>query len=657
MPFMKPNSPFLFDDITNDIVGVKDPDGSETFFTKAQRDANGNTTAILNDDGSVALTLKTSGLSLDSAAATINTKIIQAALDTFKSVVIDVNGPIYTNDTFVQREGSSIVTAKGTYFKQANGVNKKMIVNEGYLRAATTVTITWSSGNTATMNWPSHGLALRDAVVLQGSTQKDWDAVVRVVSVTDANNVEILLPWFPAAAPSGTVTAKRCDRNIYTDIRTDYNYTNNTTATGQDRMNAIYAFIADSHVEVKSFDVFKYVLLVAGAENVTGGGKNVPYGRSDTVKLYGPANNVRLYAEGIAGEDTASFQALEPAAFIAYMPCMGRIQNCKLENAVGTVTTSGTGAIVVYSDDTYTQSGIVIENGNLSATGSNNAFRLLPGSGFSVASSKLKDVTVKGGTLTSKATSTACAMISTSAEIVRFDGVTFNPPAADLTGRWVSVINNSVVDLLAFENTDFDLSTRYPSAGVYGVEVQNGSTVNAVLFKKCKIKGSTFYRLFLANGTSVVKFVIFEDCDMYQMSSIARLEVAGVTVIIRGGRYIDSPALANFRNNGNIIIEGSPEIVNSNLGLIRAELTAVVNVYADSAPRLSGTSVLFTALNTATLNIKSDSISVDIGATGIAKAVGNRAFNTSARGTIPANVPVVCDGTNWYNQCNLAQTF
>lgn len=40
MPFMKPNSPFLYDDTSGDIVGIKDPDGSEKFFsTTAPYDA------------------------------------------------------------------------------------------------------------------------------------------------------------------------------------------------------------------------------------------------------------------------------------------------------------------------------------------------------------------------------------------------------------------------------------------------------------------------------------------------------------------------------------------------------------------------------------------------------------------------------------------
>jgi len=35
MPFMKSNSPFLYDDVTSDIVGIKDADGGEVFFKRS----------------------------------------------------------------------------------------------------------------------------------------------------------------------------------------------------------------------------------------------------------------------------------------------------------------------------------------------------------------------------------------------------------------------------------------------------------------------------------------------------------------------------------------------------------------------------------------------------------------------------------------------
>jgi hypothetical protein len=37
MPFMKSGQPWLFDDATGDIVGVKDPDGSERFFADRRK--------------------------------------------------------------------------------------------------------------------------------------------------------------------------------------------------------------------------------------------------------------------------------------------------------------------------------------------------------------------------------------------------------------------------------------------------------------------------------------------------------------------------------------------------------------------------------------------------------------------------------------------
>lgn len=37
MPFMKPGQPWLYDDTSGDIVGVKDPDGSERFFADRRK--------------------------------------------------------------------------------------------------------------------------------------------------------------------------------------------------------------------------------------------------------------------------------------------------------------------------------------------------------------------------------------------------------------------------------------------------------------------------------------------------------------------------------------------------------------------------------------------------------------------------------------------
>jgi hypothetical protein len=47
MPYMKPNSPFLYDDATGDIVGIKEADGSERLLPNFVI----STDAPIDDDG------------------------------------------------------------------------------------------------------------------------------------------------------------------------------------------------------------------------------------------------------------------------------------------------------------------------------------------------------------------------------------------------------------------------------------------------------------------------------------------------------------------------------------------------------------------------------------------------------------------------------
>lgn len=46
MAKMKPGSPFLYDETTGDIVGVKDADGGDAYFTTAVLDSTGNISAV-----------------------------------------------------------------------------------------------------------------------------------------------------------------------------------------------------------------------------------------------------------------------------------------------------------------------------------------------------------------------------------------------------------------------------------------------------------------------------------------------------------------------------------------------------------------------------------------------------------------------------------
>jgi len=88
MPFMKSNSPFLYDDVTGDIVGVKDPDGSEARLLLTEVNAAGQT--VLDDPSRAAL--QASG--------------IRGVVDLSRAAII---GDSYTNRMWRQQSVTTVV--------------------------------------------------------------------------------------------------------------------------------------------------------------------------------------------------------------------------------------------------------------------------------------------------------------------------------------------------------------------------------------------------------------------------------------------------------------------------------------------------------------------------------------------------------------------
>lgn len=85
MTYMKSGSPFLYDEDSGDIVGVKDRDGGESFFGRLSTDANGNT-VLAGADG-VPVYLRTEYVDLrewsglDLTGNNDNSAILQAAIN------------------------------------------------------------------------------------------------------------------------------------------------------------------------------------------------------------------------------------------------------------------------------------------------------------------------------------------------------------------------------------------------------------------------------------------------------------------------------------------------------------------------------------------------------------------------------------------------
>lgn len=603
----------------------------------------------------------------DQSYASRNRQNVQAMLDRATSlstnkVMVKINGDgvLWIDGPLFIGDNSSIETVNSAVIKQISNASNFIIGTKQLFYPFSNISVAWTSGKTATVTWTAHGCSINDAVVFQGvvgTTAADWFDIVRVVSVTDANTIVVRLNFIPSAAPSGQMTAKRCHRNVNINVNFDYNKTQNQSSAQANyaRMGIVAAFLADSTVNVIGNDLYKYVLLVAGADNVNGSAVNYPTSNSDTLKYYGPIINCEFSAVGNSSEDCASFQAQEPSGFIAYMPCQGVIRGARLVNSRATVKTAGSGGVVVYGDSTYPIENLSIVGGRIySENGTGPAFAIKQGVGFSAVQGLIRNIVVSKARI--GATSYAAFEPTTYVDSVVFDASSFDAPDSAST-RVIRIPNGANIGTIAINDMRFD-GGAWPSSTGYFMEISNGAVVGDVVFNRCVIRGASSLRFMAALNGSSVKTVVFNDCDVSGIDTLASIQQSGITVIVRGGTYVNVLAAVSNTANCTVVIDGAPNFSGVTNGVIRTTGAGVVaTVYGGSAPVISSGN-LFVSVTSGAVNFKSDVFQFDIGATGVQKAAGNKGFNTgTGRGTIPQNVLVICDGTNWYNAANLAQTF
>lgn len=606
----------------------------------------------------MAYTRSISPVTGDTSAAATNTSRIQAFIDAGGGDLVAA-GDIYINDTLTLGDGAKLRTAPGCRLRQVVGTNKKMVATKQLAAASTTVTVTWTAGRFASVAWTAHGLDLGDWVVLQGANEADWWDIFNVVSVTDANTVVVALPFTVTAAPTGTITAKRCNRFIDVDIDVFYDYTGgNNAAAGMDRMATVFAFFADSEVKVRGRDAMKYIVQLSGCANIAADIEGYPFSRSDTVKLYGPARNPRIKVNGSSAEDVASMQALEPAAYIAYMPSRGTIRGAKILDASATVTTAGSGPLVIYSDDRHLQENIEIIGGEF-RTGPGNipAFYIRPGDNFGASASRIRDVTIRGTRLQAGG-NTHVIRIAAYVRSMLIDGAKITPPGVD--DRYpIAVTDNAVVDELIIENFVFDGGLWPVSIPGYLVTVEPGSTIKNLVLRNCSFRGSSSLRCIFQQSGSGIGVITLENCEGDNMNGLIRVDATPTLaplVVVRGGRFNNVLSIVNARTSLKAIIEDAYFNGASN-GVIRAEISGTVVDFHERGCTFAGSSVPFVCLTSATINPKAPFLSMDIGATGVNKTVGNACIASALQGTIPANTPVLADGTNWRSILNPSLLF
>ncbi len=608
--------------------------------------------ALVSGDGVLSLRVG------DVSAATANTAAIRAAVAAGSCRVMGP-GTVFINDTIWLDNGQALETGPGVTLKLAPASNKLMVGTAPLQESATTVTVTWTNGITASIAWTAHGRAVGDVVALQGANEVQWNTMYRVASVTDANNFVVTLAEFMTAAPTGTITAKRCVRNIKAVVSLDYDYANNpSAAAGVNRHACVIAFAADilaENLRVTAANLYKYGLNTCATLNVRGSVHGIAAG--DICKLYGPARDTVLSVSGTSRDDCASFQAKEPPAFIAYMPAFGPIKDCGLSGiSVSNAGGTSSGAVVVYADPDHEIDNITIENGS-AISNLNEGIAIKYGDTFS--SGKIGSVTIRDMAFAGLVDDYAFAVSATvdALNIVR-PRIMSSTSAASNAIQLLRFESTTTIRALRVEGLMFN-EAEWPSSGAASYLVNLNGAIYQAEFVGCSIRGRSSQARFITLGTNGVQSVALRGCDFENLSQVGIVNDGGSVIpkiIMDGNRFKTVTAGWDIRDDAIVVMRGNTFDTMSN-GVVRPTTNArTVSVYDEGGNTYaSASAITCVAPGTAT---PYGYLPVDIGATGITKASGASAFNTgTGRGTVPQNRPVVCDGTSWFNATNLSHTF
>lgn len=582
-----------------------------------------------------------------------NTAAISELLASFDDVTIS-GGVIYVSDTVVVPSGKSFKTAQGTVIKMASGANKMVICNEGLLRAFSTATMSWSAANGRRFSiaWSNHELVVGDVFCIQGATPIEFNTCFTVASVTDANAFDAYANETPSAAISGSFNIKKCDMNTVVDVKGDYNKRGGNNGTGINTMGAVFSFIAKSNIKTRIDNTAKYCFQISAALDcdVDAGGDS----ESDCAKFYGAIRDIRATVHGTSWDDCISVHCVEYGVFTVYQPAVGPIESITIQGfSVQQVKQAQaySGNIVIYSDDNYKIDNVLIKDG--SATGQGVALTIKDASAAPPAIATIGNVVVESVTLAGGA-GVVCARVQT--KVRRLELRNPNFVNSDITSRIMDVEAAGSVDYFAVNGITFDASPY------------TGSTVNMFNFvgavgefniQQAHIKGSStgkFLKL-LQIGTGGVKHVKLNgDFQWLNVLVDTQASASVKPSIVYDNAIVDnceSGVLA--RSPANVYMVNSRFTTVAN-GAARSAQSGVLVLVYDYGSQYSSSNAL-SAVAGGLVQPMTPTTNANITNAIVNKAAGAFAFSTVAAGTIPANRPVVCDGTNWRDMTNLSNLF
>jgi hypothetical protein len=586
-----------------------------------------------------------------SATAAVNVAALQSAFNASGFVTLTKPGTYSFNAPTVISSNTTFQVGMGVTLLQAPGTNNNLLQNAAYTRPWTTITsISWS--NTipleATINIGGGFTVVKDQYIwvqgTPGTTDPAYTGVFRVIDATTPGAPIVMLNNIPAAAASGTITAKLADVNISLIGGTyNYDYANNPGVAGPRCHGIMLIGTANSNVtNVTTLNTKKFGICTGATANLNLNGLDHS-GPSDGIKCYGPcANSVFSNLSVDNADDGISIHPQEPAAFSAYDVSHGNIINVRVNN---TKVYNGSGVKIYGSDYWYMDNIIVDGVMGHSTTGVGVAANTIPLVCFSnysaLAICTMGSVIIRNVELRSNWYRTTLGQIefntagsyATNFKSILFEHIITDPNAGEVSASRGILINlgGGTVPKLTVRNSVF-----YNPASCISIQLAGSDNYGGITFNDNYVESlhsgdgelcrfDTTGTIGTVNGSNNV-IAGLTDYNFLNFDSI----LGNTPTVILRGNNVTANYFVVTKTNLNLVMIGNrlvgmagSAISITGAGSKKVTLSSSGNTWAGTYYGIAATNSIAFAGNCADFKC-------DLSATGIARSDGAIVYNTNA---------------------------
>ncbi len=300
------------------------------------------------------LRLENFGMST-SATDAANTAAFQAGLNVGGLLWLTTPGTYGINAELLIGSYTDLRLGPGVIIqRKADNIN--LLQTSSFYVTPTTVTLSWGGIVEVTMTWTNHGRTVGDPICVQGADQSCYNGVFLVQQIVDANTLTFNIIRLPVTAPTGTIKARLCVRNIFISGGI-WDYNSPTFARTELKSTPFFiAYIynyAIRDVQTKNTIVF---VVNCGAQrlglihNITTDTKS--FGAA--IQVYGPAFGIDVsHVDGRGGDDAVAFITKEYDIYVAYRWTFGDVLGCSAREIYSDNQTSGNTVGIYFSDQAY----------------------------------------------------------------------------------------------------------------------------------------------------------------------------------------------------------------------------------------------------------------------------------------------------------------